>query len=165
MEINGEQRSFCVRLKSTQEKRARYLSHHEFLSGCLQKNVVPKGFQIKWTLGFDTNEEEKNTVSVILNNTSRQLLRQAVKVCERCIEETGKSEREIISGFRGRGNPGKYGQTYKFGQYHFKYNISNVNHATCKQTRSVYSRNICYCFISILIYAAANMTLMHMLKY
>jgi hypothetical protein len=60
------------RLRKLIEKKInRYDSHQHFLKECLEKQLVPNGFNIKWKMDFDINGAEKRRVADILSSTSR----------------------------------------------------------------------------------------------
>lgn len=76
------------RLKKTTSKKHRYESHRQFLTDCLNGMIVPSGFNIKWTLSLDTNNDEKARVKQLLQDVSFSLMRTGIAVCDRVLEET-----------------------------------------------------------------------------
>jgi hypothetical protein len=48
----------------------------------LAKEVIPKGFNLKWTLNLGSNGGGDNNIKNILNDTSEKLLKETLKVCE-----------------------------------------------------------------------------------
>lgn len=68
----------CKRLV---EKKAGYNSHLKFLQKCMENNLTPKGFQIKWKLNLDAGIQSKRRVKNILADISKHLLSEAIEVC------------------------------------------------------------------------------------
>jgi len=63
------------------EKKARYNSHLKLLQKCMENNLTPKGFQIKWKLNLDAGIQSKRRVKDMLADTSKHLLSEAIKLC------------------------------------------------------------------------------------
>ena len=70
------------------DKKCRYSSHLYFLEKCAEKNYIPKGFKIKWTLSFEASNNCKNRVTEILDQTSTELVTESIKVCKATVEKT-----------------------------------------------------------------------------
>ena len=71
-----------------------------FLQDCLAKEVIPKGFNLKWTLSLGSNGGGDNNIKNILNDTSEKLLNETLKVCELQMlstQENIRKQREILA--------------------------------------------------------------------
>jgi hypothetical protein len=62
------------RLFKLREKIIRYDSHHNFLSQCLAKGLIPNGFYLKWTMNLGISDQSNDYMEHILQETSRKLL-------------------------------------------------------------------------------------------
>jgi hypothetical protein len=61
--------------------------------------VIPKGFNLKWTLNLGSNGGGDNNIKNILNDTSEKLLKETLKVWELqilSIQENIRKQREIL---------------------------------------------------------------------
>ena len=62
--------------------------------------MIPKGFNLKWTLNLGSNGGGDNNIKNILNDTSEKLLKETLKVCELqilSIQENIRKQREILA--------------------------------------------------------------------
>ena len=61
--------------------------------------MIPKGFNLKWTLNLGSNGGGDNNIKNILNDTSEKLLKETLKVWELqilSIQENIRKQREIL---------------------------------------------------------------------
>jgi hypothetical protein len=81
-------------------KDIRYKSHKEFLEKCLQRGVVPKGFEIKWDIQLDVHPDLQEQCTKIKKDASLKLVQVAIEGCTRKIDEVQASIRqcEVTSG-------------------------------------------------------------------
>ncbi|KAH3775130.1 hypothetical protein DPMN_176527 [Dreissena polymorpha] len=77
-----------ARLKKVIGKICRYESHRQFLLDCINSDLIPTGFDIKWKIDLETNRYEAASVSDILHKTSLSLMSESVAVCDRVLKET-----------------------------------------------------------------------------
>ena len=62
--------------------------------------MIPKGFNLKWTLNLGSNGGGDNNIKNSLNDTSEKLLKENLKVCELqilSIQEHIRKQREILA--------------------------------------------------------------------
>ncbi|KAH3805059.1 hypothetical protein DPMN_133356 [Dreissena polymorpha] len=79
-----------ARLKKVIGKICRYESHRQFLLDCINLDLIPTGFDIKWKIDLETNRYEAASVSDILHKTSLSLMSESVAVCDRVLNELVK---------------------------------------------------------------------------
>jgi len=76
-----------ARLKKVTGKICRYESHKQFLLDCINSELIPTGFDIKWKMDLETNSYEAASVSDILHKASLSLMSESVAVCDRVLKE------------------------------------------------------------------------------
>lgn len=62
------------RLEQQKSKKIRYSSHVNFLENCLKRNVVPKGFSLRWNMGTDIDSETMEKCDKIKMDASLKLM-------------------------------------------------------------------------------------------
>ena len=65
------------------DKKARYVSHLNFLENCEKNNVIPNGFHLKWRLNLGSAKQNKQQVHNILGESSHKLMKEAMLICKR----------------------------------------------------------------------------------
>ena len=68
-------------------KRLRYGSHADFLQKCLDSSVIPKGFQFKWDVQLDVNQEERDKCTRVKTDAALKLMQIARDACVRKANE------------------------------------------------------------------------------
>ncbi|KAK3108576.1 hypothetical protein FSP39_011066 [Pinctada imbricata] len=74
-------------LRRLTEKKARYVSHHDFLTECKRNKVIPKGFQIKWRLNLGSNRQNKVKIHRILDKSSEMIIDETIEICQNEVED------------------------------------------------------------------------------
>lgn len=69
-------------LRRLKEKRARYLSHEEFLTTCIRNNVIPTGFELKWTNNMEMADEIKDKCLKVKQDASIKLMELTLEACK-----------------------------------------------------------------------------------
>ncbi|CAC5399356.1 unnamed protein product [Mytilus coruscus] len=76
----GNIESWSTRLLKLCEKKCRYGSHLSFLETCDRLKIIPKGFNLKWTLNLGkVDASHHENVNNILENSSYQLIKESIK--------------------------------------------------------------------------------------
>ncbi|KAH3842060.1 hypothetical protein DPMN_115548 [Dreissena polymorpha] len=57
------------------------------LVDCINSELIPTGFDIKWKMDLETNSYEAASVSDILHKVSLSLMSESVAVCDRVLKE------------------------------------------------------------------------------
>ena len=71
-------RSSISRLRNIAMKIEKHKSHRSFLTTCKAEQLIPKGFQVKWTCHFMNSPEIRS----ILQQTSRDLIEESAKLLD-----------------------------------------------------------------------------------
>jgi len=71
-----------MELRRTVEKLVRYASHRDFLLECCREGIVPNGFNLKWNLAIDAEEEIIKKCEKVKTDASLKLIELVVKACE-----------------------------------------------------------------------------------
>ena len=74
-------------LRRIKEKRARYVSHEDFLSKCISKSFVPPGFALHWTSDVDMNQDLSDKCWNIQRDASIKLMEFTRDACRMIISE------------------------------------------------------------------------------
>lgn len=64
--MNNIQKNELRILRKKYLKKTRYESHLHFLQSCQEQNILPKGFKLKWTLGFEATQISREKVQVYI---------------------------------------------------------------------------------------------------
>ena len=88
--------AFSIQLNRLCKKSAQYSSHKDFLSPCMQKELVPKGLELSLEPIIGNYDQELiNNWYSNLKEFSRILMKQIVAFCEKTKEKTQTSITEI----------------------------------------------------------------------
>ena len=76
-----------IALRRIKEKRARYVSHEEFLNNCISKSYIPPGFTLHWTSDVEMNQDISDKCWKIQRDASIKLMEFTkdacrMKICE-----------------------------------------------------------------------------------
>lgn len=79
---------FCGfnKVRKLTDAKTRYESHLWFLSECLEGGFIPKGFRMKWRMNLNSSDHDKEEVSEILKNTSKQLIGSSIQICKKTLK-------------------------------------------------------------------------------
>lgn len=78
------------------ERQLCYESHRDFLNKCLNKSIIPHGFEIKWNLQLDAHETILEKCEKIKKDASLQFLSLSIEACENKLKEIGESEKTSL---------------------------------------------------------------------
>ncbi|CAC5402836.1 unnamed protein product [Mytilus coruscus] len=98
LQVVGNIESWSRRLFKLCEKKCHYGSNLSFLETCNRLKIIPKGFNLKWTLNLGkVDASHQENVNNILENSSYQLIKESIKVCATQLQEVDSNLTQIHS--------------------------------------------------------------------